>query len=559
MQFNLKSEITDHSIDLNDIAERVIVGPQEEVLSKINAFNFRFGSDIRCTKTFRWEPGFYKKLHALQLKVMKLTTFPKNVKTAFNRISNNEWYARQLNRDVTSIDSMLYRLRSNRITFQDNSESVIESTHEWFNNIMSTTEVINNTDNEYNFKVYHAQGNDDMNKDYIVFIIEVDSFNMNIGKSTLYAPIKTGKVKMFIALDLVQIIGGAISGNELRFDNRYQHHGYHLGGQYVPLNKGLEFPYISSGRGYSSRVINYNEVQSYTRMDETSANTYEGSNKDGYTSLCFGDLKDRILKPMSKGRLDEVMFWLNSWGSFYNINTTGPLNNYTKMYYGSPSALYDGDMDGLLSHRTSGSCEYNLPLIQSESYCDAYECTMRSVCRKYENAYTVVDDAILAMREQILANYMISRGHNFETLSDEAIYSSRMDRALVQMNDNWSAAEDHINRMVRNIHTYFAINVDSESMLYIMASLVREISFAETIDHMEDYEMGADGFYSWLDSYYHDRTITPQIIPMETETSEHNTTSELERELLESYSASGRGIPIQVTETRESADADLPF
>ena len=66
MQFNLKSKITDHSIDLDSLAERVIVGPQEEVLRTIQSFNEMFHSDIRCTKRFRWEPGFYKKLNALQ-------------------------------------------------------------------------------------------------------------------------------------------------------------------------------------------------------------------------------------------------------------------------------------------------------------------------------------------------------------------------------------------------------------------------------------------------------------------------------------------------------------
>ena len=62
MQFNLKSKITNHSIDLSNLAERVVVGPQEEVLRKIESFNIMFHADIRCTKRFRWEPGLSNQL-----------------------------------------------------------------------------------------------------------------------------------------------------------------------------------------------------------------------------------------------------------------------------------------------------------------------------------------------------------------------------------------------------------------------------------------------------------------------------------------------------------------
>ena len=166
MQFNLKSKITDHSIDLNSLAERVIVGPQEEVLRTIESFNHTFNSDIRCTKKFRWEPGFYKKLNALQIKAMSLDKFPKSVKSAFNKVANNDWYFRRLREKTRNIDTMLYRLRSNNMMFQDNTDAVTEQTAAWFNSIMSTAEVMNAADNGYLFEIYHAMCYE-LNKDYI--------------------------------------------------------------------------------------------------------------------------------------------------------------------------------------------------------------------------------------------------------------------------------------------------------------------------------------------------------------------------------------------------------
>ena len=94
--------------------------------------------------------------------------------------------------------------------------------------------------------------------------------------------------------------------------------------------------------------------------------------------------------------------------------------------------------------------------------------------------------------------------------------------------------------------------------MYIMASLAREVSYGDTMEYMDEYDNSEIGFYDWLDQHYPNRTINPEIIPMEEVVSSEpvRDTSELERMLLESYSASGRGIPISVP--REN-NAEVPF
>ena len=457
MQFNLKSKITDHSIELSNLAERVVVGPQEEVLRTIENFNHMFNSNIRCTKKFRWEPGFYKKLNALQLKTLSLDQFPKSVKSAFNKVANNDWYHRRLRDQTKTIDSMLYQLRANNMMFQDNTEAVTEKTSEWFNNIISTAELMNNEDNGYLFEIYHAISNDNI-KDYVVFVITIDGFNIDIGTSDNFAPIKTGKVKMYIALDMIKIVGGAISGSSLSFGRQYQHSGYHLGGQYFPLERDLQFPFISGGRGWSSRVLNFTETNSdYNRIDDLIGDDEPG--KDGYTALCFGDLQNQILKPMSSGKLDEVVFWLNKWGSFYNINRTSPLNNYIKIYHGTPKKLYTGNMTGILNAKNSQHCDYRLPENQVESYCDRYECTMRVGCSKYESMYSTIDEDTISMREQILANYMLNHDISWNALEDELDRREYMQTALNTMETNWQTSERYWIEMRDNIQSLSLIHI----------------------------------------------------------------------------------------------------
>jgi hypothetical protein len=94
--------------------------------------------------------------------------------------------------------------------------------------------------------------------------------------------------------------------------------------------------------------------------------------------------------------------------------------------------------------------------------------------------------------------------------------------------------------------------------MYIMASLAREVSYGDTMEYMDDYDNGEIGFYDWLDQHYPNRTINPEIIPMEVASSEPvRDTNELERMLLEAYSASGRGIPIQVHQSDLDHEAEI--
>jgi len=552
MLYDLKSTITDHTINLSELAERVIVGPQEDVLREIADINQSYSTDIRCTKKFRWEPGFYNKLNALQIKTMRLNTKPRTVKTAFNNVANSDWLYRRLKEKVNKIDNMLYLLRSNNLAFQDNTEGVTEATSAWLNNIASTSAVINEVDNGYTFEVYHAMGADDM-KDYILFVISIDNITMNVGTSRNFAPVKCGKVKMYVGLDMLQVLGSAISDTEMRFDNRYMHHGYHIGGQYAPLEKNLQFPYIGSRGGSNSRSIRHTGTEGYVNENLQDGYGY-GENRDGYGCLCLGDLKDKVLSPLSKGRLDEAVFWLNKWGGFYNINTTGPLNNYSTMYWGKPKALYAGEMDGVLTNRSPGDCRYELPENKEESYCDLNECLFVDRCTKYENAYEEVDEDLGAVRDQIIANYMISNGLD---LSDSlSTYAELSLDARHHMNSHWDTALRYYDRMYAHILLNFNLDIDKDDLLYLMSSSCSVLDFETTWIRTSEYDNNIEGYYDWLEDCFPDRTINPvasvHIAPSEvasiTEDSFEFERDQLERSLLEHYTTTGRGIPIQTRE-----------
>ena len=55
------------NLKLDHITDKVIMGPQAEILELVNRFNEMYDCDIRVTRTFRWSPGIYDKIKELSL------------------------------------------------------------------------------------------------------------------------------------------------------------------------------------------------------------------------------------------------------------------------------------------------------------------------------------------------------------------------------------------------------------------------------------------------------------------------------------------------------------
>ena len=114
----------DQMSDMSDIIERVALGPQEDVLAKFDDLNNRFGTDFRCTPTFRWQPGFYKKLKEVSGRLSNITVQKNKVSTYANKIQQGRWYLDTFLSKIQELDNKLYYLRNSGICFQDNTDDV---------------------------------------------------------------------------------------------------------------------------------------------------------------------------------------------------------------------------------------------------------------------------------------------------------------------------------------------------------------------------------------------------------------------------------------------------
>lgn len=58
-------EINQFNPNLDEYAERALLGPQADILQSIENVNARYNLKLKCTKTFRWSPGAFEQIKKL--------------------------------------------------------------------------------------------------------------------------------------------------------------------------------------------------------------------------------------------------------------------------------------------------------------------------------------------------------------------------------------------------------------------------------------------------------------------------------------------------------------
>ena len=391
-----RNNFLDGISNIDDIVERIALGPQEEVIGLINNLNQRWNTDFRCTPTFRWQPGFYKKLKEQSGRISNVNVQKNKVSTYKNQIQNGRWNIDQFLTKIEEIDTKLYFLRNSGIIFQDNTEDVNRCLNEYKVKIEETMITALELYPNMNLSVYHGLHVNGYHnsRSYngtnhaISFHIYIESviMNINIGGETVAVPM--GDLDVIISVDLVKNVM-----NRIRQVNITQgamgsgHTNPWNGAIFHPQERDILFPYISEERW---------------NRDQLRVAFAEGQNtRSGFSNVCFGSFDAEIKEAAWTGDMIALFTYLDNWTKNFNVGSTGPLNGYDKMFHGIwPEMLTDvwrstGNMDP--AHRMD-NCKYadyqnvqfmsdlDLPS-KEESYCDRYECVLRSGCQSYKSIY----------------------------------------------------------------------------------------------------------------------------------------------------------------------------
>jgi len=370
--------------DIDNIIERIALGPQEEVLEKFTELNRRFGTDFRCTPTFRWAPGFYKKLMNEAGRLSNITIQKNKVSTYANQIQNGRWYVDAFMTKIREIDNKLYYLRNSGICFQDNTDDVNRVLGEYRDTISDSIDVAMETYPNMNISIYHGIHSGDRSRSVhaITFHIYLENtcMNINMGGETVNVPM--GDLDIIISVDLIKNIM-----NRIRNVSRYSqgntqstHSSNWNGAIFHPQEENILFPYIGRNTWNHSLNVNFAEGQNTPAK---------------FNNVCFGDYTSEIVEAAWKGDILALFAWINIWTQNFNVGRTGPLNGFETMFHGiwPEMASEVWESSGRLGHvsRMEG-CNYAEVLqeaqpAQDESYCDRYQCILRDNCAAYRAMY----------------------------------------------------------------------------------------------------------------------------------------------------------------------------
>ena len=376
--------------NMNEIIEQIALGPQEEVISLIDNLNQRWNTDFRCTPTFRWQPGFYKKLKEESGKISKVNIQKNKVSTYKNQIANGRWAIDQFLTKIDQIDQKLYFLRNSGVIFQDNTEDVNRVLGEYKNTIESTMANALELYPNMNISVYHGLHTNGYhsNRSYngtnhaISFHVYIEdvAMNINIGGESVVVPM--GDLDLMICVDLIKnvmnrirnarVTQGAMGGGHTNPWN---------GAIFHPHEPEILFPYISDQRWH---------------RDQLRVTFSEGQNTSSeFSNICFGSFDTEIREAAWTGDILALFTYLDSWTKNFNVGTTGPLNGFDKMFHGIwPEMLTEAwEASGRLRPADRmDNCRYANVLNQEQpdqetSYCDRYNCTIRNNCLSYRSLY----------------------------------------------------------------------------------------------------------------------------------------------------------------------------
>ena len=381
-----------HEADIEELAQRLTLGPQAGVLELIEDFNNRYISTnndsyqlrtrapqetkpIGITKKFSFKPGAYDTIKAIinaaQCFNMRAQSLTKVIERARNEGS---WRLRNINTEINNIEVILITLRRNGIVMQDNSDDAIEAYQLLKNHLI---EQYQNNNGSFNIRIEDIKNDNDELIDYNIWVNYTYkepniSYKHTEGAEIGQIPFK-GDVVIRVRYSLSKLINALISNKmDIKKLNvkstQNNRRGVYTTGGYVVSDYALLHPFITT-RGH----------------------WHDAQRSSHFRYVCFGNLENEISACLGSLDLISAKIFIDRLVSHYDTST-GPLNSITKAYHGIPHSIEDnGEFQDILPPNVSSKCGYyyileDMPddIIKTDSYC-AKHCSYVNQCNAYKS------------------------------------------------------------------------------------------------------------------------------------------------------------------------------
>ena len=378
--------IEDVKINFDNIQDKILIGPQAEVLEKLDRFNHVWNTDLSVTKTFRWSPGIYDKMKALLTEYfLGWNTRSNSMYTLFNKLETNAYRKRSIGMQIKAIDEILCRNRQDGMIFQENPEEIKEYLNMFINSLCS----FGYSDGRMAMSVVVDQnmieGFNSGNYRDVCLNILIDIFPTNmhtsVWDSDLNAPRDIGDIYMPFTIKI------DINVSFIKWFNKFI--VAHQNNKDITRVGGINANHQDRGFMHGNIDREHN-IGSSIIHPYISAN----GNRNG---VCWGNLQEDLCKYLFNLNLTMFTDTLYRWATTFVVHKSHPFNQINRTFYGWPKGISKDDMMILQGKTDAENCSYVSVLndyieypddysisMQDENYCDTSGCQLRESCYVYK-------------------------------------------------------------------------------------------------------------------------------------------------------------------------------
>lgn len=375
--------------NIQSLADRLLIGPQRELLERISNLNNRYGLNLNATRTYRWSPGYMDQIKDFMVDKYLQKHMKRKISTFFKQIDDKSWMLNSFSRELNRIDDAMAEKRRTRAVFQDNSD-IIEDRWEILHKIIvKETKKVTDTMEHLQFHVEIIES--EHHKLTLSLTWAFPEMDMNIFVGQEYFPVEMGKVEVNITFDIDDLVTQLCNDGMVQFVT--------LGDD---ENCGVRFTNLSRGSSYGRIAAWYEPkyIGGHSRLHHPFISAYANDLRhidgNGFTSTCLGDLTGRIWSELSEMDLLGATLTLQQWLTTFNARDTRPLNNVRQTFWGLPERL-DNDTFLNVYPMSANECGYpDRDATRYENredaiadgydidYCNTINCGLKQQCDYYK-------------------------------------------------------------------------------------------------------------------------------------------------------------------------------
>ena len=394
--------LNDYNPDIEELVDVLFIGPQGEVLRKLEEFNNLYNNlsgdrydrnpvkikPLAITKKWTWKPGCYDSMKQMYTSYcMRWGKKPRGASSIFDRRQGS--YHTELRDKVQDIENIMLRKRREGATWLDDTTQISEEFRIFISSIQQAVDGLQNyispggdlidVQIEQPDAAEHWTTADILKATNIVYYIDLQPIEMNVMRGDERMQVIPGMpINLRCRVNLIKWFNAYSSGNG--FTNCIAGSGFstYSRNDVATITGGIS---DNNGYDYNSKLLHPFISRGY------------GQGHEEYNNVCMGDNTRDINRSFFSNDMISFFHNLHTWLSVFTPGRTGPINPIHNMHIGIPEDWDDHYAD-IVGYDTN-ICDHKLrekykpanvttvPSYARGGYCDEIKCKLRSSCRTY--------------------------------------------------------------------------------------------------------------------------------------------------------------------------------